>query len=173
MEENKKSRAKAFVEYVLQRLKEEDSAFRSALRRADNPAMEYQSWEYLNRWCDLEKSWEWKPFALIGAALAKSMPQKDGDVGIGKAIAHCYDSEGKHNGAEEDAAKAKLRRLLACKTVKEACEVLRPLLALINSRGVALNHEALLDNLLHDAGYFNDRIKPRWAKDFYYRKEEV
>ncbi|MDR0926057.1 MAG: type I-E CRISPR-associated protein Cse2/CasB [Hungatella sp.] len=171
---NIKTRSDVFVEMVIGRLNEKspDTAFGAALRKADNPATEYQSWEYLAKWCDIEKSWERKPFVLIGAALARAKPVNDGNLGIGQAIARCYSDEGTYNGNEKDGAKAKLRRLLACTATEEACEILRPLLNLINSRGVSLNYAGLLKELLYFDERFNDRIKPRWAKDFYYKKED-
>ena len=48
------TKGRSFVRYVLGRL-DQDPAFGAALRRADNPATEYQSWEYLAPWCDLER----------------------------------------------------------------------------------------------------------------------
>jgi CRISPR system Cascade subunit CasB len=175
METDTRTKTKAFVEMVIGRLNGEnpDTAFGSALRRADNPATEYQSWEYLaNRnWCDIEKSWEWKPFVLIGAALARAKPENDGNLGIGQAIARCYSDEGTYNGNEKDGAKAKLRRLLACDTTEEACDILHPLLSLIDSRKIPLNYARLLQELLDSNKWSLTHIKPRWAKDFYYKQE--
>jgi CRISPR system Cascade subunit CasB len=168
----KQSKAEAFVEMVIKRLSEKDSAFGAALRKADNPATEYQSWEYLSKWCNIETGSERKAFALTGAALAWAKPKTDGRLSIGQAIAWCYTDEGKYNGNEKDAAKTKLRRLLACTSVDEACDILHPLLNLIRSRGVPLHYAGLLRDLLHDDEYFNERIKPRWARDFYRQKEE-
>jgi len=105
-----------FVNWVIGKLKGPDTAFGAALRRADNPATEYQGWEYLNPWCDIEKNWEVKPYALISAALARAKPEFNGNLGIGQAIARCYADGGTINGNEQPAAKAKLRRLLACDT---------------------------------------------------------
>lgn len=160
----KKSRGGAFVEFVLRRM-ENDSAFGAALRRADNPATESQSWEYLANWCDLDKDWERRPFETVAAAIAHAKPVKDGYLGIGKAIAACYDG-----GNQSDQSKAKLRRLLACDAVKEVCAILRPLLNLISSRGIHLCYGRLLDDLL----YFGDgeKTKVKWAVDFYGRRDD-
>ncbi|MEK9150269.1 MAG: type I-E CRISPR-associated protein Cse2/CasB, partial [Candidatus Desantisbacteria bacterium] len=90
-------------------------------------------------------------------------PVVDGSMGIGRAIAACYE-----DGNKSDSAKSKLRRLLACDSVQEACVILRPLLSLISSKGVRLCYRQLLKELL----YFGERTKEKWAIDFYGRKEE-
>lgn len=159
-------REQAFVLYVLERL-QKDSAFGGALRRADNPATEYQAWEYLSRWCDIDKPWELLPFATVGAALARAKPVIDGMMGIGTAIASCY-TEGGIPGNQNDTARAKLRRLLSCDTVEETCKILRPLLSLISSRGVPLSYS----DLLGDLTYFNEFKKQKWAVDFYGRRQQ-
>lgn len=158
----KKTKGNAFVEFVLRRLNQ-DTAFGAALRRADNPSTEYQAWEYLAGWCDLEKEWERRPFAVVASALARAKPTSDGHMGLGRAIAACFEE-----GKESDSAKAKLRRLLACDTVTEICSILRPILSLIESRSVPLNYGELLDDLLW---FKAERTKVRWATDFYGRKE--
>ena len=160
----KKSREHAFIEYVLGRMKI-DNAFGAALRREDNPVTEYQSWEYLVGWCDLEKAWERRPYATIASAIAHAKPAADGSLGIGKAIAACYE-----DGNKSDAAKSKLRRLLASDSAGEACAALRPLLSLIFSRGASIGYGKLLNELL----YFGDgeKIKVKWAVDFYGRRRD-
>ncbi len=159
----KKGRGQSFMEFVLARMKK-DNAFGAALRRADNPATEYQSWEYLAAWCDIDKDWERQPFAAVAAAIARAEPASDGFLGIGKAIAECYEDRNK-----SDSAKSKLRRLLACDSAAEACVILRPLLSLIASHGVRLCYGQLLNELI----YFGDgeKIKATWAVDFYGRRE--
>ena len=158
-EEKKQSKTQIFVSYVIERIKN-DNGFGATLRRADNPDTEYQSWEHLSKWCNLEKEWERLPFAVVGSALARSKPSKDGMLGIGKAIAKAYSREGSHNGSEENSAKAKLRRLLACKTIPEVCGILRSTLRLIESRDISVNHANLLNDLLFFNGYYSGR-KPR------------
>ncbi len=162
--ESGRTKGKAFVEYVIKRLPN-DNAFGARLRRADNRATEYQSWEYLVKWCDIERPWERLPFALVAAALAKAKPKTDGYLGLGKAISRCYDE-----GHNSDAAKAKLRRLLACNSIEEMVHVLRPLLSLVQSKGVGMDYGRLLDELL----WFEtntERQKLRWANDFFDRRD--
>lgn len=172
------SKEEAFVQTVIKRLKGPDTAFGAVLRRADNPDTEYQSWEFLcegrnkGQWCDITKSRERKAYALIGAALARAKPDKDGNLGIGRAIARCYSDSGSLSDQDHSAAKAKFRRLLACNTTEEACRILRPLLSLINSRGIALNYSGLLRDLLFSRESFNEYVKPRWARDFYHKREK-
>ncbi|MBF0376316.1 MAG: type I-E CRISPR-associated protein Cse2/CasB [Desulfamplus sp.] len=168
----RKGRGERFADYVIQRIngKEhglgKDNAFGAILRRADNPATEYQAWEYLISFgCDIEKPWERLPFCTIGAALARAKPEKDGRFGIGKSLASCYE-----DGKDSDPAKAKLRRLLACDSIEEVCSILRPLLSLIQSNSVPLCYGRLLDELL----YFGDGSKKKilWASDFYGRRSD-
>ena len=151
-----------FTAYVIKKIKT-DNAFGAALRRADNPDTEYQAWEYLVPWCNIEKPWERLPFVVVAASLARAKPEKDGTLGIGKCIAACYE-----DGQKSDAAKAKLRRLLACNSIEETCRVLRSALSLIQSRGIPLGYGALLDQLLWFGS--GERQKLRWASDFYGRR---
>lgn len=163
VEVSKVSPGQAFVQFVLERMKN-DSSFRAGMSRADNPATESQAWEYLAHWCDIDKDYERRPYATIAAALARAKPGTDGSLGIGKAILVCYKTD-KH---AVDTAKPRLRRLLACDSVEEACTILRPLLSLISSRGVRLCYGKLLNDLI----YFGDgeKAKQRWAVDFYGRR---
>jgi len=158
------SRNLAFVEYIISRC-QSDNGLRAALKRADNPATEYQSWEVLAGFkIDLEHENQRLPFATIAAAIARSKVEKNGTTKIGLAIARCYE-----DGNASDQAKARLRRLLACDSVPEACRILRPLFSLIEAKGgVTLNYAQLLDELLwfgHEDSQL--RIKARWAQDFY------
>ncbi len=161
----KPSRGEAFVDYVIRRCS--DTGVKSALKRADNPDTEYQSWSILADFgVDLEHENKRLPFAVIAAAIARSNAMNNGHVRIGAAIARCYS-----DGRDSDQARAKLRRLLACDAVDEACRVLRPLFSLIERNGISLDYAALLNDLL----WFNnedshDRITARWAQDFYGRK---
>lgn len=159
--------AERFVDYVLTR-QQDDSGFAARLRRADNPSTEYQSWEILASFgVDLEKNWQRLPYCTLGAALAKAKPERDGTLGLGAAIAACYEDR-----AQSDQAKARLRRILACTSIEELCLILRPVLALIASRGVSLDFSQLLQQLLWFSGQGQERVRTRWAQDFYHRSSE-
>jgi CRISPR system Cascade subunit CasB len=158
----KTSKGSAFVAFVLKRLVK-DTAFGAALRRADNPATEYQSWEYLASWCDLDNTYERTCFATVAAGLAHAKQSIDTPASIGSVIARCY-----KDGNKDDSAKRKLRRLLACDSSAEVCQWVRPMLRLAESRSVHLNFGRLLEDLL----YFGPKVKERWATDFYGKKED-
>lgn len=161
-ETTKSSRNENFVKFVMERITKEDNRAVAALKRADNPATEYQSWEYLAAFIDIDKDYERLPYATIASAIAKVKAEQNGKVQIGQAIAQCYE-----DGKESDQAKMKLRRLLACETTEEVCRVLRPLFSLIDAKAnVQLDYAALLKDLL----YFhrdNKSVKSHWAQDFY------
>jgi CRISPR system Cascade subunit CasB len=153
----------AFVDYVINRC-QNDKGTRAALTRADNPVTEYQSWEVLAGFhVNLEYDNQRLPYATVGAAIARAKAEKNGSLTIGQTIARCYEE-----GNASDQAKAKLRRLLACETVAEACRILRPLLRLAESRGIAIDYATLLNDLLW-FGHADSqtRIKARWAQNFY------
>lgn len=173
-----------FVEFIIELLDEKNrsngkrkpgsSAASAALKRADNPKTELQSWEYLARaekrvgiYIDIENDDERLPYTTVASAMAKAKIEQNGTVRIGEAIAQCYDDSN-----ESDQAKMKLRRLLACDTTEEICRVLRPLFSLIASKAnVQLDYAALLKDLL----YFHrddKKVKSHWAHNFYHFKQK-
>jgi CRISPR system Cascade subunit CasB len=162
------SRSLAFVQFIID-LIVKNKGVAAALKRADNPATEYQSWEYLAAFSiNLEKPWERLPFATVAAAIAKEKSAHNGSEGIGRAIAKCYE-----DGNQSDQAKAKLRRLLACDSVEEACRILRPLFSLIASRGnSSIDYARLLEQLLK-FHLEKDRIKSQWAQEFYNQSQRA
>jgi CRISPR system Cascade subunit CasB len=154
-----KSREQRFVETVIDRC-QKDKGMAARLRRADNPATEYQSWEFLGWFgVDIERDRERLPFVTVAAAIAKSKAEHNGSLSLGKAVLACYE-----NDRESDQAKARLRRLLACDELAETCRILRPLLALIDSKvGQPLDYTRLLRQLR----FFGHRTKTQWAQEFY------
>ena len=163
-----KDRCASFVYFIIERIGK-DKGCLAALRRADNPATEYQSWEYLAAFnIDLSKSFERLPYATIAAAIAKAEIKNNGTARIGLAIAKCY-----KDGSSSDQAKAKLRRLLACNSVEEACRILRPLFSLIDAKSLcSLDYITLLRDLIK-FHWDSQLIKSRWAQSFYgYQVEE-
>ena len=162
MSNDKNNRNKSFVEYIIN-LSQNDKGAAAALRRADNPNLEYQCWEYLARFnIALDKSHQRLPFATIAAAIAKSKAKQNGSVGIGYAISCCYKERNNSNQA-----KAKLRRLLACESIEEICRILRPIFSIINAKaGIQINFIKILNELLkfkYDPQY----VKSIWAQEFY------
>ena len=159
----KKTREQRFVESVIERCRS-DKGLAARLRRADNPSTEYQSWEFLGNYgIDLEKDYERVPFATVASAIAKSKAEKIGSLTLGKALSKCYD-----DGSNSNQAKAKMRRLLACRDLMEVARVLRPLLALIDSK---LSQPLDFVRLLRQLRFFEiesgQKTKTQWAQEFY------
>lgn len=172
---SKAGREASFVAWLIARC-QEDKGLAAQLRRADNPATEYQCWETLAIWVDLESDAQRLPFAAVAAAIARAKPPANGSLTLGRAIARCFDE-----GNQSDQAKMRLRRLLACSELAELCRVLRPTLTLVESRvTLPLDYAHLLKQLVdfgRAAASGNDpwlqRIKAQWAQDFYGQKAEA
>lgn len=154
-----------FVQVLIQRC-QQDKGLAARLRRADNPSTEYQSWDFLASFgIDLEKPHQRLSYITVAAALAKAKLERNGSLKLGRAIADCYS-----DGNQSDQAKAKLRRVLACDELPELCRVLRPVLALIDSRvAQPLDFVDLLTQLRRFAygGDSAQRVKAQWAQTFY------
>ncbi|MHB0765394.1 type I-E CRISPR-associated protein Cse2/CasB [Stutzerimonas sp. NM35] len=156
------AREERFISGVIQRC-QQDKGLAARLRRADNPATEYQSWELLAGYgIDLEDEWQRLPFATVAAAIAKAKSERNGVLSLGRAIAACY-----VDGRESSQAKARLRRLLACDDLAELCRILRPLFSLIDSKaGQPLDYLRLLRQLRR-FGFAGQQVKAQWAQEFY------
>ena len=162
---SKLTKGRKFIGYICGIISS-NTAKAAALKRADNPALEYQSWEILNHFgIDLTHQQERLIFSLIAAALAKAKIKQDGSLGIGAAIANCYE-----NKSKSDQASSKLRRLIGCDSIEELCSVLRPLFQLVSSKtGNTLNYGKLLDELLQFQ-VNPSKVKTDWAQNFYNQK---
>ena len=166
----KATREERFVESIIQRCKD-DKGLAARLRRADNPATEYQCWDTLTDFgVDLEKDYERLPFATIAAAIAKSKPETNGGSPLGMALASCYE-----DSRDNTSGKARLRRLLACENLSEVCRILRPLFGFIQSKStMGLDYAKLLKQLRRFA--FEDarqRQKAQWAQEYYGQKNNT
>lgn len=151
-----------FVGAILQGC-DRDKGFSARLRRADNPATEYQSWEVLGvLGVDLEHDDRRLPYVTVAAAIAKSKSTTNGQMTLGQAIAACYE-----DGRDSSQAKTRLRRLLACDELTEVCRILRPILSLIDSKaGKSLDYVRLLRQL-RNFPFHAESIKAEWAQEFY------
>jgi len=157
-----KSKEELFVEFVIERCKQ-DKGFAARLRRADNPATEYQSWDILAPWINLDEAWQRLPYATVAAAIARSKVTENGKLGLGRAMANSYAAKMATND-DNNPANARLRRLLACDDIQEVCRVIRPILTLISSK---IDQPLDYRRLLLDLRYFGEKSKIRWAQDFY------
>jgi len=156
------SREDRFVNSLIQRC-QQDKGLAARLRRADNPATEYQSWDLLASYgIDLEDERQRLPFVTIAAVIAKTKAERNGNLTLGRAIAACY-----VDGRESDQAKTRLRRLLACDELAELCRILRPLFSLIDSKaGQPLDYQRLLKQLRRFS-FAAQQVKAQWAQEFY------
>ncbi|MBY0241899.1 MAG: type I-E CRISPR-associated protein Cse2/CasB [Burkholderiaceae bacterium] len=159
-------KAVRFVGHVLTRC-QQDKGFAARLRRADNPATEYQSWDLLASFgIALEYDNQRLPYQTVAACIARAKSTANGDMTLGAGIARCYS-----DGRDSDQAKARLRRLLACDDIAELCRILRSQLSLIDSKaGQALDYQRLLLQLIGFSGN-SQRIKAQWAQEFYGQRD--
>lgn len=164
----------SFVNHVIKQINDDKGkGFGAKLRRADNENTEYQSWEILSRWVNLEWESDRKAFALIGASLARLKPSDDGSLSIGEALRMVHVMDKDSEDIEKSSSALRLRRLLACKEKEEVMDILKPVIRYIESKGFFLHYASLLDEVL----WFNndvsrERTRARWAQDFFRKKEE-
>ncbi|WP_319757731.1 type I-E CRISPR-associated protein Cse2/CasB [uncultured Sphaerochaeta sp.] len=163
MENNK---VDTFINWVLS--KNRDKGFIAKLRKADSETTEYQAWEILARWIDLDNPWQRRAFGLIGASITRVRAQKDGDLGLGSALRRLYLQHAKESEIERSAEALRLRRILSCRDQRELVAVLKPLLRYLVNNEIAISHTRLLKELLwFDHERAQERIRIRWAKEFY------
>ena len=154
----------AFVAEVIKRCNnEKETAYRAAMRRADNPDTETFAWEYLTHWCDIARDYERIPFALIGAAVAREKPAENGKKDLGELFRCCCKDE---NDSERE--KRRFHRIISCDSTLELCDVLRSNLKYLQGK---VPGEIDYARLLEDILYFGNKVKLRWAGNFFGKKE--
>lgn len=162
------TQAERFVNYVIKQIPN-DKGFTARLKRADNPACEFYSWELLAAFkIDLENPWERLPYCTIAAALARAKPSADGTLSLGLALAACFPK-----GNQAESARARLRRLLSSNSVEDLCAILRSSLALMSSREITPAYGKLLNQILWYRGTSREQVRAQWAMSFFSHSAEV
>lgn len=89
------------------------------------------------------------------------------DPGMKNFGATCREiAEGREDKPDEDGNRrfdARFRRLLACDTQEETCEVVRQLIRLARSADVRVNYR----RLFYDLWWWNKRTKTEWAREYW------
>ncbi len=169
MPENQNNKKERFVDYICHKCKE-SKQISAALRKADLDVGASQAWPVLVSFnVDITKPYEYLPYAVVAASIARAKEYENGKLSLGEAIALAYpDMPKKLEDLEKSPAYARLSRLIACTDTKEIVMCLRPVLSLIQSRVTSenLNYVSLLSDLInfHDD---QDRVKKSWASSFY------
>lgn len=156
------TRGKIFVENVIRKAGE-DAGYAAKLKRGDNPDTEYYAYEILANYVDLRNDNKRISYALVGAAICRAKPRKEGEAGIGAALAKCY-------AENRDQGNLRMRRLLSCDNIGEACGILRQILTLVQSRyPELLSYTRLLEDLdkFGKSDWHRNKVKQDWAMDFY------
>lgn len=152
-----------FVAATLSRCRS-DTAFRAAMRRADNPRTAAFAWPHLVKWCDIGREYERLPFALVAAAIARELPEHDGDKDIGQLFRSCCASQD-----DMEREQRRFRRLIGCDNAVELCEVLRPVLSYLQGKAPGrIGYAKVLSDIL----YFGEKVKLRWAANFFGKTAE-
>lgn len=162
---------KEVVDKVFERC-QNDSRFKVSLRKLGSKTTETMGWWALSELgVDLTKTKDVIVTSFVFSAIARSGLEKNGNIPIGKAVLLACSKDSVQNGKERGSSR--IRTLLSCHTENDYTMALHPLISLIDSRNVPLDFASLLYDLLSvrypDA---RERIRARWANDFYSTSEE-
>lgn len=153
-----------FVAIMIDKVKQ-DTACRAALRHADNLATESRAWQYIVHFCKLECQAERRAFCLVGAAIARAIPDRDGHLSVGSALRSLCTG---NTEADLNTELARLRRLLACADSTELLDVIRHVLRYLQTKGTPISYGRALRDIL----YWNEYTRINWTKDFFKVTEE-
>ncbi len=156
-----------FVNYIFKN-KENDSAFRAAMKNAAKENLEWKAWPYIERFIgDITNKDKRHIYAIVGEAVAKSHRNSNGTLSFGRAMRTVENDEG-----GEDSYSPRMARILSYDDLDDLLDVFKQVLAFLDSRDVNLDYSSVLDDLLK-AKFENNReqLKARWASD-YLRKGE-
>ncbi len=158
-----------FVNFVFEK-KENDSAFRAAMKNATNENLAWRAWPYIERFIgNISDNDRRHIFALVGESIAKNKNESNGELSFGKAMSVVQD---KDTNDEKTDYSPRMARVLSFDGLDDLLCVFKQLLPFLDSRDISLNYALILDDLLlarFEKNY--ESLKAKWASD-YFKKEE-
>lgn len=136
--------------------------FMADMRKASSTSTRHYAWPMMAPFCDLQDPAQEEAFSLVGYALARSkkdMPNT-GNLGATLRVLTCLDKRFPGKGGPTD---GRMKRLLACRSSVEMCRLLRPMMGLIQSKGVGVDHTKLLEDILG----WGETVRRNWAAAYY------
>ena len=139
-----------------------NKGFMADMRKAASTATRHYAWPMMAPFCDLKVHAQEEAFSLVGCALARS--RKDvpstGNLGASLRVMTLLDKRFPGKGGPTD---GRMKRLLACRSSVEMCRLLRPVLGLVQSKGVGVDHAKLLEDILG----WGETVRRNWAAAYY------
>ncbi|MGX8679551.1 MAG: type I-E CRISPR-associated protein Cse2/CasB [Sphaerochaetaceae bacterium] len=168
------NRGEAFVSYVIKRINDSDGkSFAAKLKRAESESTEYQSWEILTHWADLDSETQRKAFGIIGASIAHQALKQDGTISLGKGLRLSAKDITSADKLAKSSEASRLRRLISCKSGIELANTVKPIIRLLESRDITICYSRLLNEILFfDSDISREKTCINWAQDFFGRRSE-
>lgn len=160
-----KEKNSSFVQFICN-LCSQDKGLAAHFRRADMKTANPEVMTTLVRFgLDITKDSEFLPFCLVVAAISRDKKYVNGSCPFAKALGAAE----KNNVTSDKKNDSRLRRLLACESLKDISLILRPIMMFVQSRQQeCLNYVELLDDLC--SFRYEDRrerVKRKWVVQFY------
>ena len=153
----------------LESLKENRGAM-ADIRRGFSRTSGYRAWPWIAAWCNLDNDRDRGITQYVAAAYATHpLNIADGNLGtVFRGIAF-GSGAGKSALASFDSL---FRRFLACHSALEVCRLLPGLIRAAKARGIPVNYRELYKNLYYWSGKGIERVRARWAREYWGRQEE-
>ena len=169
MEQKKLTKEENFVNHLIQAFKN-DKGFKADMKAAYPTTTSLKVYDYLYKWCDMDKEYLSLPYLFIAADMAKTNPKENGKLPLGTAFRIAYTDNGEFR---KETALPKMQMLLTCRDLKSLLIELEWVLELISSRHIVVDYVLLLTELKRFK-FSQEKIKKEWALCFLGKvKDEV
>lgn len=155
--------AKGFVKFLQDN--SGNTGVMADLRKGFSSATAMYSWRHISRFCSLDKDRERTIGETVGAAFATHPMFQESDAktpNMGTVMR-------KIAGDDLATFESRFRRILTCDSAEEVCSLLRGVISAAKSRAVPVPVPYL--SLISDLEYWGQRVKVRWASEFWGVKE--
>lgn len=143
----------------------DDRAALADLRHGVSPGTSHRAWPHLAHYCDLRKEDHRLAFAVVGAGFATHGATRSGCGNLGTTLRRlALGAQGRTDDALASFA-GRFRRLLTCATTADLCHHLPGILRAAERKGVQVDYELLLRDLLNWEQDPDTKI--RWAEAYW------
>ena len=154
MNEKRKKKVDAFIRFLKKTSKADNRGVLADLRRGFSDATAVRVWPHIGKFCGSET--ERLVFRTVAACYATN-PLNDADKKIN------FGTSARKLKAEFPTFETTFQRLLNCRRREDVCKRLQGVVLAMKAKNVAVNWRRLTWDLL----CWNDRVKTRWAAQFW------